>query len=185
MPQDLVRYQQTGNFHFITFSCYRRIQLLRTPRMRDIFVEELERVRSHYEFVIAGYVVMPEHVHLLIGEPKQGTLASAIQVLKQFVAKRALEILRKTKGGERHFWMPRYFDFNVHNPKKSIEKLRYLHRNPVKRGLVSLPEDWNWSSFRHYAFREDGPVAIESDWTAWKRERIRAGLPIFRIDLKP
>jgi len=70
------------------------------------------------------------------------------------------------------FWQERYYDFNVWSEKKLVEKLRYLHRNPVERGLVSRPEEWAWSSFRHYATGEDSVVEIESQWTAQKRERM-------------
>ncbi len=58
------------------------------------------------------------------------------------------------------FWLARFYDFNVWTEKKRIEKLRYIHRNPVKRGLVASPEQWRWSSFRWYLGREEGPVKI-------------------------
>ena len=73
--------------------------------------------------------------------------------------------------GPWQFWQRRFYDFNVRTRRKSIEKLKYIHRNPVVRELVSRPEDWRWSSFRHYAMGEIGPVEIESDWTALRRER--------------
>ena len=111
-----------------------------------------------------GYVVMPEHVHLLVNEPERDTLARAIQSLKQGVARRLG--LRAADS----FWQARYYDFNVWSEHKFVEKLRYIHRNPVKRGLVERPEDWTWSSFRHYATGEVGVVEIESQWTARKRE---------------
>jgi len=69
------------------------------------------------------------------------------------------------------FWQARYYDFNVWSEATFVEKLRYIHRNPVKRGLVARPEDYRWSSFRHYANGEMGVVEIESQWTARKRER--------------
>src|ERR1035438_8856909 len=69
-------------------------------------------------------------------------------------------------------WQPRYYDFNVWSEVKRIEKLRYLHRNPVKRGLVQSPEDWAWSSFHHYLSGIEGVVEIESQWTARKREQM-------------
>ena len=71
----------------------------------------------------------------------------------------------------RHFWQKRYYDFNVRNHAQFVEKLRYIHRNPVKRGLCERPEEWPWSSFCHYATGAVGRVEIESDWTARKRER--------------
>jgi putative transposase len=68
------------------------------------------------------------------------------------------------------FWQVRYYDFPVWSEAKRIEKLRYIHRNPVKRGLVEGPEDWRWSSFVHYAMGTEGVVEIESQWTARRRE---------------
>jgi len=59
---------------------------------------------------------------------------------------------------------------------KRIEKLRYMHRNPVKRGLVDKPEDWPWGSFRRYLTGQEGTVEIESEWTGRKRERM--GMPL-------
>jgi len=107
---------------------------------------------------------MPEHVHLLLSEPQRGTLADAIKSLKQGVSRRLI-------GEAEHFWQKRYYDFNVHDHDQFLEKLRYIHRNPVKRGLCESPEDWEWSSFRHYATGLEGRVEIESEWTARKRER--------------
>lgn len=68
MPLGLKRYQQEGDYHFITFSCHHRKPYLNTPTSRDIFLDSLERTRLHYQFEILGYVVMPEHVHLLVSE---------------------------------------------------------------------------------------------------------------------
>ncbi len=108
---------------------------------------------------------MPEHVHLLVNEPERSNLAQALKSLKQGVARRLA--LR----ADEPFWQERYYDFNVWSERKFVEKLRYLHRNPVKRGLVAKPEDWDWSSFRHYATGETGLVEIESQWTARRREQ--------------
>jgi putative transposase len=165
MTKGLVRYQHSGQFHFLTFSCYRRLPLLNHPGAFNLFECELERVRQRYEFVIAGYVLMPEHVHLLVGEPHQSSLAVALQVMKQQTSKKL------KSAGAAAFWQARYYDFNVYN--KTTEKLRYMHRNPVKRGLVSRPEDSPWSSFCHYATGEIGTVEIESQWTASRREAAR------------
>ena len=70
------------------------------------------------------------------------------------------------------FWQVRYYDFPVWTEAKRIEKLRYIHRNPVKRGLVERPEGWEWSSFVHYATGMEGIVEIESQWTARRREQL-------------
>jgi putative transposase len=142
-----------------------------------LLLDVLKRVRRRYRLVILGYVVMPEHVHLLVSEPQRSTLSTAMQALKLgFV--RGLEGTRiagsrnigETQGtpvsfstpikAAHRFWQNRFYDFNVWTEKKRIEKLRYIHRNPVVRGLVDSPERWAWSSFRWYLTREQGPVRI-------------------------
>ena len=160
MPRGLVRYQKSGDFHFLTFSCYRRNPHLGTASAREVFEASFEQTRIRYSFVVAGYVVMPEHVHLLVSEPRKGALTRAIQALKISVARRL---------SERPFWQRRYYDFNVHSSAKVSEKLNYIHKNPVQRGLVARPEDWVWSSYHHYQTGEPGTVEIESFWTAADR----------------
>ena len=166
MPWALKRFQEARCLHFVTFSCYGRAPLLGTPHARDLFEQTFEQARQWYGFYVAGYVVMPEHVHLLLSEPERAKLSVALQMLEQNVARR----LRTPEGGL--FWLPRYYDFNVRNEAKRIEKLRYIHRNPVQRGLVRSPGNWAWSSFRHYMSGVEGVVEIESQWTARKREQM-------------
>jgi len=166
MPWGLKRYQNAGTLHFITFSCYRRIPLLRNQNAAELFQRALERARLKYGFRVIAYVVMPEHVHLLVSEPERDTLATAIKAIKQSVA-------RKQGGGR--FWQERYYDFNVTTAEKRVEKVKYIHRNPVKRGLVEKREDWPWSSYRHYATGEVGAVEIESPLSAWKRRQTSSG----------
>jgi len=161
MPRGLVRYQQCGCFHFLSFTCYHRFQYLGSPAARELFERSFEVMRFRYDFVVCGYVVMPEHVHLLVSEPKKAILSKAIQALKLSVS---------VQSQERPFWQARYYDFNVNTEEKRVEKLKYMHRNPVKRGLVEKPEDWPWSSFRHYATGEIGTVEIESFWTGARRD---------------
>ncbi len=174
MPWGLKRFQQTRQLHFLTFSCYHRQPKFGTAACRRTFESVLEQVRQNYDLCVYGYVVMPEHVHMLVNEPERGALAKALQSLKQSVARRLA--LRAPEP----FWQARYYDFNLWSERKFVEKLRYIHRNPVARGLVARPEDWPWSSFRHYLSGEAGPVEIESEWTARKRER--AGIfPTVRV----
>ena len=164
MPTRLKRLHSSGQSHFITFSCWHRRHNLRDQAARRIFEAALERVRRSFDLRIYAYVVKPDHVHLLLSEPHCGTLADAIKSLKQRVSRRLI-------GEAPHFWQKRYYDFNVRTHDQFVEKLRYIHRNPVKKGLCARPEDWEWSSFRHYATGCDGPVEIESEWTARKREQ--------------
>ncbi|HEV2489169.1 MAG TPA: transposase [Candidatus Acidoferrales bacterium] len=171
MPNRLERRYGQGHLHFITFSCYRRLPLLRTVRARNLFVQVLGETRARYGFAIVGYVVMPEHIHLLVGEPRIGTPSIVLEVLKQRVSRQMRRPRRATKSSAQlrlwkddpithapHFWQPRFYDFNVWSRKKRNEKLHYMHFNPVQRRLVRHPRHWPWSSYAFYA--EDGPVLL-------------------------
>src|SRR5579862_678537 len=203
MPRGLHRYHESGQSHFITFSCYHRKPKFSDRRLYDLFPMRLEAMRRQFQMRIYGYVVMPEHVHLLVSEPEHGTLADAMHYLKLSFSKQVRSLTRAQVSvqtmdanlGHQHqhqvrdlqpepFWQKRYYDRNVRSVREFGVKLRYLHRNPVKRGLVREPGDWKWSSFRHYAFREMGVVEIESEWTARDRElKIMGGS--LRIFLSP
>jgi REP element-mobilizing transposase RayT len=112
MPWGLKRFQEARCLHFITFSCYQRAPLLASPEARRVFEQTLERVRRWYGTYVAGYVVMPEHVHLLISEPDGGRLSVVIQMLKQNVAQQLRQNPRPVspKNGETRtghpFWYP-------------------------------------------------------------------------------
>jgi putative transposase len=134
----------------------------------------LERVRRRYRLVVIAYVVMPEHFHLLITEPQIGDPSVVMQALKIGFARRMLAEMARSqvsKGARpgapssttRHVWQARFYDFNVYTERKRIEKLRYIHRNPVERGLVAEPGQWLWSSFRAYMYGEVGLVRV-NDW---------------------
>jgi putative transposase len=140
MPKGLRRIHGGGDFHFITCSCYRRLQFLGSARHRDLFLNILEEVRQRYNFIVAGFVVMPEHFHILISEPKTGSLSLVMQVLKQRVSRKCRGKRRSTSQlslweGESApaFWQTRYYDFNVYSGKKKMEKLP--HQKIVCRSL--------------------------------------------------
>jgi putative transposase len=182
MTEGLHRFYGGRDLHFLTFSCYQRQPLFNSAPRRDFFLQILERVRRRYRLVVVGYVVMPEHIHLLVSEPQRATLSTAIQALMLGMVRSLLlsgdktltvEIPMSRKRSEtwgtpgvdgvkksNRFWQARFYDFNVWTEKKRIEKLRYIHRNPVARGLVESPEQWRWSSFRWYLSGEVGPVKI-------------------------
>jgi len=92
--------------------------------------------------------------------PRRALLSGAVQALKLSVS---------VKSRERPFWQAHYYDRNVSSREKFVKELRYIHRNPVRRGLVVRPEDWRWSSYRHYQTGVRGAVEIESEWTARMR----------------
>ena len=143
-----------------------------SARARNVFVQILSEVRDRFGFALVGFVVMPEHIHLLISEPSRGTPSTVIQVIKQRVSRR---LRRKRKPNTRQmslnfqhsdaalprFWQRRFYDFNVWSLKKRVEKLHYMHMNPLKRELVNHPKDWPWSSFSFYSKPGSGLIRVD------------------------
>ena len=162
MPYGLKRFQKAEALHFITFSCFYRLPLLNAPGAKETIETVLEKTRARHEARVYAYVLMPEHVHLLINEPPRILLAQFLKAVKQITS-------RKLKAERVRFWQERYHDSNIRGESARSEVIRYIHRNPVARGLVAKPEDWPWSSFRHYATGLMGTVEIESHWMAARR----------------
>jgi putative transposase len=132
VPKNLKRFYGVDNLHFITFSCFRRLKLLNSSSRRDLFMRSLEMIRKKYRLIMLGFVVMPEHVHLLLTEPEIAHLSMVMKSLKQSVARKVMSA-RKKSGARlfadefpKAFWQPRFYDFNVFTEKKRIEKLRYI-----------------------------------------------------------
>jgi putative transposase len=173
MPANLKRYYGNQDLHFITCTCYRRLPLLDSIRARNVFVSILAEVRERFGFLLIGYVVMPNHIHLLFSEPAKGTPSTVMQVLKQRVSRRLRAKKRRgpdtqlslafvaNEDSPRQFWQRRFHDFNVWSHKKQIEKLEYMHLNPLRNRLVTHLKDWPWSSWSYYATGEQGIVRID------------------------
>jgi len=173
MPSRLKRYYGFGHLHFLAFSCYQRRPLLDMPAARDFFLSSLDEIRNRHHFDLRGYVVMPEHVHLLLSEPPEQTISVALKALKQRISrdfrggiprsnKHSLPVVLRTLAIDLpRFWEPRFYDFNVYTQEKLIEKLKYIHASPVRRGLVDHPAAWIWSSYRFYETGEQRMISID------------------------
>jgi REP element-mobilizing transposase RayT len=109
-----------------------------------------------------------------------------MQVIKQSFARKLMRLSKsppiESRDGwgslssdQHHIWQPRFYDFPVFTQGKKVEKLRYMHRNPVKRELVAEPQDWRWSSFRYYAYSEAGPVVVNEQARAEMKIRQVSG----------
>lgn len=170
MPRDLKRTHGQGDLHFITFSCYRRLPLLGSAEARNAVVRALQEVHRKYDFALVGFVVMPEHAHLLIGEPKTDNPSTVLHSLKLRVSQHLRQTKRNPQallfGGSvtalTQFWQKRFYDFNVWSAAKRRDKLEYMHRNPVTRKPVTDPKDWAWSSYASYSGR--GTPIVEVDY---------------------
>ena len=154
---------------FVTFSCYRRRRLLDHPKARQIVTAILADELSKRAGICSGFVVMPDHVHAIVWFPELNTLSPFTRVWKS----RSSRQLKKFVRGQLHqyagtidpgqpAWQPKYYAFNLYSEKKALEKLEYLHLNPVRAGLVERAVDWRWSSSRHY--EQGKSVAVPIDW---------------------
>jgi putative transposase len=163
MRNPLRRYYGRGDLHFITVSCYRRQPLLGSAGARNLFVKILGDVRTHCKVLLTGYVVMPEHVHLMVSESEKCDPSQFMQILKQESSSilRAADKMALGESRPPALWLKRFYDFNVWSEKKFWEKLEYMHLNPVKRGFVKHPRAWVWSSWGFYAKGEVGLISID------------------------
>lgn len=168
-----------GHAHELTFSCYKAQPLLSRDRTRTWFVEALDQSRRRWSLELWAYVIMPEHVHLLLLPCAEDyRISSILQAIKQPVARRALAFLRKNgpswlenlkgagAGGDPqyHFWQAGGgYDRNITSAAIAWKAVDCIHANPVRRGLVADPRDWRWSSAGWYAGDDD--VVLEMDAT--------------------
>lgn len=181
----LLRWEGRGDVRFITFSCYKQLPLFRNEAIRGLFVDRLLESRARTGFELFAWVVMPEHVHLLVRIAESARWARSASSLKNSVAKRVINrwreldasILRRlqTEAGETRFWQRGGgFDRNVRNMSEFTKAVRYIHRNPVERELVTSPLDWAWSSARWWngdpnaILQCDPPPGDPRSWTDWK-----------------
>jgi putative transposase len=169
-------FNEPGHIHFLTFSCYQRLPFFKSNRTKEWLVEAIAKAIDKHKFALLAYVIMPEHAHLLI-QPQtlNYDIAAILKGIKQPVARRAKRFLEEenpvwlkklmVKRGNREvfrFWQagPGY-DRNIRDEEELLEKIQYIHNNPVKNGLAASPEDWPWSSAGWYLDRRGGKITID------------------------
>jgi len=161
MPR-LKHFDHEDTARFVTFGCYRGLAFLNNDSAKQIFIEELDRLRAKHQFKILGYVVMPEHVHLVLYPPDGMPLGLVIREIKSCSAKRYFALGGPVRPGERRvFWQRRCYDHNCRSTETTVEKIRYCHNIPVRRGLVSEPGEWRWSSYSCYHGADDVTLRID------------------------
>ncbi|MCB2230629.1 transposase [bacterium] len=169
----LEHFDDIGTARFVTMCCHQRLKLLQKPKIARLFLDELFKWKQKYEVKVLAYVIMPDHVHMVLCPTKPMKIGRAIGELKSLSAKRMLPLLPEdvttqmlwvNRNGEsrRVFWMRRCHDHNCRTPEVVLEKIKYCHKNPVQRGLAKNQGDWLWSSYRWYEGETDGPVEIDS-----------------------
>jgi len=167
------RVEQAGHARYLTFSCYRRLPLFGNDRIKDAFVDQIQFAREQTGFHLLAWVVMPEHVHLLIW-PRlpEYPVSKVAWIIKRDLAQRVIERWREldasilkeleARKNQTRFWQRGGgYDRNIHSFDELNEKIRYIHQNPVRRGLVDRPQDWAWSSARWYDGQREGVLKID------------------------
>ncbi len=151
----LRRIEDRERIFFVTTDLARGVPRL-SPAERDLILEIIATQRSFHGFLLLGYVVMPDHLHLLLAPQQQ----SLIRILRDLKSKTGYEIARR-RHAPGPVWQARYFDHIIRRVRDFWEKLDYFHRNPVAAGLVPRPEDWKWSSHHSYAKTGAAPVVAD------------------------
>jgi putative transposase len=146
----------TGKIFFVTCNVLLTRTALTEPEFA-ILAKVFDAVRDRRRFLLGGYVFMPDHWHALLFPGPQDTLPRLMGSLK--VA--STRLINKHRQGRGDFWQPRYHDHAIRTVKEFLDALRYMHMNPVRRGLVEKPEDWPWSSI--HAFGGPRPLRLRVD----------------------
>ena len=155
-----VRYNEPGHAHALTFSCDGRQPFLASAAAKDLLVSTFEAARAGHEIDLWAYVIMPEHVHLLVW-PRQPTYSVSAFL---HAVKRPMSFRARKAGlfDGPCFWLPGGgFDRNIVTARAVREEIEYLHGNPVRRGLCENPTDWRYSSARFWAGRDDVPIRMD------------------------
>ncbi len=163
----LKHFDINGQARFITFCTHNQLPILSDNKIRRIIRDEILNARKHYGFKLIAFVLMPEHVHLVIIPTDKSKVGRIIGDIKRLSSKRIHKYIIHKKSSlirkltvirnkvERFvFWQRRCYDHNCRSEESSWEKVNYCHNNPVKRGLVQSPEKWQWSSYQYYMCNE-------------------------------
>ena len=185
MPTRLQRYDEPGHVHFWTISCYHRLSFFWHDDIKQAATLGLRYIQNKHDICLIGYVIMPEHVHVLLypharGAAEPTPISNLLHDFKQYVGregKRRMRDFWRRHGRlwstplnswahgdlkEQSLWNKRGHDFNVYRFPKLIEKLDYCHKNPIARGLVDHPDQWRWSSYRYYELQDCS--VLEMNW---------------------
>jgi len=170
--KQLKRRELVGQARYLTFSCMNRLPLLRNDAIKALVVKQLEWSRQRLGYDLLAWVLMPEHVHMIVlPDPPRVSVSSILADLKRPVAQRVLRRWRQLNAGilqrivdadgRAHFWQAGGgYDRNLCIDGELWEKIIYVHENPCRRGLVERATDWPWSSAREYVGSGGGKPMI-------------------------
>jgi putative transposase len=160
MPK-LKHYDNLGTARFVTFCCYHLAPYLNDRLTCQLLIKHIDDARFKHGFKLMGYVIMPEHVHLVMLPPDDMKLGLVIREIKSLMAREYFAPKKTAASEERIFWQKRCYDHNCRSDNSAREKINYCHNNPVKRGLAQEPGNFEWSSYNWYAGKRDVPLAMD------------------------
>jgi len=176
---NLFKSKEQNLVHYVTGVTYARIPIFRGDEICSLFIEALSETRLKDPFKLIGYVLMPDHFHLL-ANPIELNISkvvgklkgrSASRILKYFRARdesgmlSRLKLARSLASGQTHaLWLQDFSSIDIWSHKFIRQKLHYVHMNPVRAGLCDHPAKWRWSSYHAYLPHERGAVPLEIDW---------------------
>lgn len=144
MPR-LRRLLQSGKIFFVTSHRKKGLRDFSAGE-RDLLCYAIDSVRNGRGFRLPAFVVMPDHIHLLVLPDPEDTISALMQELKQVTAHRINSARHRTGT----IWQKGFFDRFMRTPKEVSETLEYIHCNPVRKGLCETPLQWRWSSAAAY-----------------------------------
>ena len=165
-------------FYFVTTTVKDFIPVFERYDFCDILLNNIKHYQQKREFIILGYVIMPTHFHWIVKtEPSKGTISDIMRDIKKYTAWDILEQLESEKsallksfsknvkpGQKRQFWIHRFDDEVIRNHKMFWAKLKYIHNNPVKAGIVERAEDYKYSSARIYIHNDHKVIKVDTSW---------------------
>jgi putative transposase len=174
----LFKSHDPNTFHYTTSVCFRRVPVFKSEKACELFIEALTETKRRLPFKLIGYVVMPDHTHL-ITNPINCDISAVMNSLKSASARKIIDWLKESnyasslrklaldtpqKRGHRHsVWQKDFSSIDLWSPKFIRQKLNYIHLNSVRAGLCKHPVEWKWSSYRAYFPHEPGSVPMEMD----------------------
>ena len=177
-------------FHYVTAVTYRRVPVFRSEKACSLFIEALAETRKRCPFKLVGYIIMPDHAHLIVN-PSDSDISNLMRRIKGLSARRILDWLRsenhavslaklalETSQKRKHahaVWQKDFSSIDIWSVKFVQQKPHYVHANPVRAGLCEHPKDWQWSSYRAYYPHEPGTLPIEIDWQGYWKDEPAAG----------
>ncbi len=185
MPTDLKRIDEPGHVHFWTISCYRRLAFFYHDNVKQSAIDGLHYIQDKFDICLIAYVIMPEHVHVMLypHKPSDDTpipISLLLREFKHFVgvdAKARLRDIWRERGrlwaqplnhwatsneSEKPIWTTRGFDRNITRQDILHQRIDYCHKNPITRGLVNTADEWKWSSYRYYEHADES--VLKMNW---------------------